>query len=71
MSTTVAIYQLVIAGIIILGALLKGEEGLNWTAIGAAAWTVFHIFAPWLMLLQFATIAVAYGIGTAIVKEDD
>lgn len=69
MSSTVIIYQLVIACIIIAGALFKGAIGLKWTSIGAVVWTVWHIFAPWLMLLQFFTIAVAYAIGNAIVGD--
>lgn len=70
MSLTVIVYQFVIAGIVIGGALLKGAVGLRWTAIGAVVWTLWHIFAPWLMLLQFFTIAIAYAIGNAIVGEE-
>jgi len=66
----ILIYQLVIAAIIISAALLKGRIGLNWAAIGAVIWTLFHIFAPWLMLIQFFTIAIAYSIGGAIVADD-
>lgn len=69
MSSTVFIYQFVIAGIIIAGALFKGAIGLKWTAIGAVVWTLWHIFAPWLMLIQFFTIGIAYAIGNAIVGE--
>ena len=70
MSIIVLVYQIVIAGIIIGGTLLKGAKGLKWTAIGAVVWTLWHIFVPWLMLLQFGTITLAYAIGNAIIKED-
>ena len=62
-------YQLVIAAFVIGAALLKGAIGLKWAAIGALVWTMFHIFAPWLMLIQFCTIGIAYAIGNAIVVE--
>jgi len=65
----ILIYQLVIAAIIICAAIVKGEIGVRWAAIGAVIWTVFHIFAPWLMLLQFGTIAAAFATGKAIVRE--
>lgn len=66
----ILIYQLVIAGVVIGAALLKGAIGLQWAAIGAVVWTVLHIFAPWLMLIQFFTIGIAYAIGNAIVAEE-
>lgn len=66
----ILIYQLVIAAIVIGAALLKGAIGLKWAAIGAVVWTVLHIFAPWLMLIQFFTIGVAYAVGSAIVADD-
>lgn len=65
----ILIYQLVIAAIIIGAALLKGAVGLKWAAIGAVIWTVLHIFAPWLMLIQFFTIGIAYAIGGAIAAD--
>ncbi|PJF37909.1 MAG: hypothetical protein CUN55_19685 [Phototrophicales bacterium] len=66
----ILIYQIVIGAIIVVAAIVKGEIGLKYATIGAVVWTVFHIFMPWLMLLQFVTIALAFGIGNAIVQEE-
>lgn len=65
----ILIYQIVIAAIVIGAALLKGAIGLKWAAVGTVVWTVLHIFAPWLMLIQFFTIAIAYAVGNAIVAD--
>jgi len=66
----IIIYQIAIAAIIIVAAIIKGSKGLKYASIGAVVWTLFHIFVPWLMLVQFLTIALAYGIGNAIVQEE-
>jgi hypothetical protein len=66
----IIIYQIIIALIIVLSAIIKGKKGLNYSLIGTIIWTLLHIFVPWLMIIQFFTILVAYGIGNAIVKEE-
>jgi len=66
----ILIYQLVIGAIVVGGALVKGKIGLNWATTGAVVWTILHIFAPWLMLIQFGTIGVAYAIGNAIAGDE-
>ena len=66
----IATYQIVIASIIIVAALLKGQIGANWTAGAAVIWTLFHVFAPWLMLLQFGTIVLAYTVGSFIARKE-
>lgn len=66
----IVIYQIIIGAIIIVATLLKGQIGLNCAAVAAVAWTFLHVFAPWLMLIQFAVIAVAYMVATGIVSEE-
>jgi hypothetical protein len=63
-------YQALIGGIILLAScfgkeILKGAVGL------AALWTCTHIFAPWLMIVQFFTIAISGGIGYVIASGVD
>lgn len=66
----IAAYQIVIASIIIMAGFLKGQIGANWAAGAAVVWTIFHIVAPWLMLLQFGTILIAYAMGSFIARKD-
>jgi len=65
----IIIYQIIIAVFIISAAVLKGSSGLRFASLVALVWTLFHVFAPWLMLVQLFTIAISYGIGNAIVKD--
>ena len=67
---TIATYQIVIASIIIIAGLLKGGVGANWAAGAAVVWTLFHVFAPWLMLLQFGTILLAYIVARYIARNE-
>lgn len=66
----ILIYQIVIIGIIVTAALLKGSVGLKWASGAAVVWTLFHVVVPWLMLIQFVTIAIAYGLGNAIARDE-
>ena len=70
MSIAILTYQIVIAAIIVAGAFLKGRVGLKWATIAAVVWTLAHVPIPWLMLLQFITISIAYGIGNAIAGDE-
>lgn len=53
-------YQLIIFGILVI-------SGGSWlVTLLAFAWTVAHIFAPWLFFLQCCTIAAGWTVGRAM-----
>jgi hypothetical protein len=67
----IVIYQLTIAGIIIIASIIKGRAGCNLASIIAVIWTLTHIFAPWLMAIQFVTIGISYLLGRSISSESE
>lgn len=63
----VAIYQLVIGSIVVLSSFV-GRSALYRTTLVLSLWTLTHVFMPWLLALQAATIAVAFTIGRSRVR---
>jgi len=63
----VLFYQVVIFGIVIISA-FGGRKALNRTAVVLCLWTLTHVFMPWLLAVQFVTIAVAFSVGRCIVR---
>jgi hypothetical protein len=61
----ILIYQVVLAGIILFSA-LQGRKALYKSATVLSMWTLTHLFMPWLVGLQFATIVIAFFIGLGI-----
>lgn len=58
-------YQVTIAFIIIIASLF-GKKSFYIAVGGAIIWTLTHVFMPWLMIVQFFTIFIAYSIGRGI-----
>ncbi len=54
-------YQIVIALIIIISG-YSGKKSLNTATIIIILFTITHVFMPWLMIVQFITIAISYSI---------
>ena len=69
-SMEILIYQAVIGSLIVGAAFLKGAIGLKWATGAAIVWTLFHVYAPWLMGIQFITIGIAYAIGNSITADE-
>ena len=65
----IAIYQAVIFGIIFISA-LGGRKALNRTTVVLCLWTLTHVFMPWLLGVQFVTIAIAFSVGRSISKPE-
>lgn len=61
----IAIYQAVIFGIIVISS-FGGRKILVRTTIALSLFTLTHVFMPWLVGVQFVTIAIAYGVGSSI-----
>lgn len=65
----VLFYQVIIFVAIFISS-LKSRKVLNLITLIIALFTITHIFMPWLMVVQFITITVAYMIGRRIsIKE--
>ena len=61
----VILYQLVIALTIIASGLFKAK-GPTVLAVLWGVFTVTHVFMPWLMVTQFATIAASWVLGSIL-----
>jgi uncharacterized membrane protein YccC len=63
----IALYQILIASIILITAFLSRKKYYIAT-VAISLWTVTHIFVAWLMAIQFGTIIIASLIGLVIVN---
>ncbi|WJJ96348.1 hypothetical protein [Algibacter luteus] len=66
----VFIYQIVIAALIIISG-YSGKKAKVITTIIIALFTITHIFMPWLMILQFITIAISFSVASYIANKKD
>ena len=68
MSSGIVFYQVVIFSIILVAARF-GTPALNRVTLAVVVFTFVNIFKPWLMVLQFGTIFVAYRLAKYVVNE--
>jgi hypothetical protein len=61
----ILLYQIFIALIVVIVG-SSSKIAATITAGFAALWTLTHVFMPWLMVIQFFTIWVAYSVAIGI-----
>lgn len=61
----VLLYQAAIFIIIIFSG-YSSKKSLNTATIIIVVFTLFHVFVPWLMVLQFVTIGVSYVVARGL-----
>lgn len=59
-------YQLLIALTIVLTNFFGNERALSSVTYFWSAWTLTHVFTPWLMFLQFSTIGLSWLIAKSL-----
>lgn len=67
-AMTIVTYQILISLTIIFSGIFAGEKMLTTITEGWAVWTLTHVFIPWLMFLQFATIGLSWLIASSYIK---
>lgn len=66
----IIIYQVIIALIILISALF-GRNSRNNVIKILIIWTLLHVFALWLAIIQFITILIAYMVTEKYIEEKE